>query len=77
MLKNGRLTGEKRMDVQVVLRIAALGILLAVVEQVLKRMGREDIATLCSLSGVILVLLLVVQAIANLFSQVQSAFGLL
>lgn len=59
-----------------VFKIAAIGILVAVLSQVLERTGREDMATLTGVAGLVLVLLMVVNVIAQLFSSVKSIFGL-
>lgn len=57
-------------------KIAAIGILIAVLNQVLVRAGREDIATLTTIAGLIIVLLMVVDLISNLFDSVKQIFGL-
>ena len=64
------------MDIQVVFKIAAVGILVAVLNQVLMRAGREEQAMMTVLAGLVLVLLWVVQHISELFSTVQSVFKL-
>ncbi len=63
------------MDVNTVIKIAGIGILVAVACQVLSRAGRDDQASLVSLAGVIVVLLLLVEKIGTLFSAVRSLFG--
>ena len=64
------------MNIDRVFKIAALGILVAVLSQVLERTGREDMATLTGVAGLVLVLLIVVNLIAQLFSSVKSIFDL-
>lgn len=64
------------MNIDMVFKIAAIGILVAVLSQVLERTGREDMATLTGVAGLVLVLLMVVNVIAQLFSSVKSIFGL-
>jgi len=64
------------MDIQVVFRIAAVGILVAVLNQVLVRAGREEQAMMTSLAGLVLVLFWIIQYISQLFSTVQSVFKL-
>ena len=64
------------MDVGLVLKIAGIGMLVAVASQVLSRSGREDMATLVSVAGVVIALLLLVGEIASLFSLVREVFGL-
>ena len=63
------------MDVNTVMKIAGIGILVAVACQVLSRAGRDDQASLVSLAGVVVVLLLLVEKIGALFSTVRSLFG--
>ena len=64
------------MSIDMVFKIAAIGILVAVPGQVLERTGREDMATLTGVAGLVIVLLIVVNLIAQLFSSVKSVFGL-
>ncbi len=63
------------MDVSLVLKVAGVGILVAVAQQILSRAGRDDQAMLVSLAGVILVLLLLIEEIGRLFALVESVFG--
>ena len=64
------------MSVSLVFRIAAIGILVSVLSQVLTRAGREDIATMTTIAGLVIVLMMVVTLVAELLSNVQSIFGL-
>ena len=64
------------MDVEFIFRIAAIGIIVTVLHQLLVRSGREEQAMLTTLAGLVVVLLMVVQAIADLFSTVKGLFGL-
>lgn len=64
------------MNIDLVFKIAATGILVAVLSQVLERTGREDMATLTGVAGLVLVLVIVVNLIAQLFSSVKSIFNL-
>ena len=64
------------MDVDFFFRIAAIGIIVTVLNLVLVRSGREDQAMLTTLAGLVVVLLMVVNAIAGLFTTVKSLFGL-
>ena len=64
------------MDVDFIFRIAAIGIIVTVLNLVLVRSGREDQAMLTTLAGLVVVLLIVVNAIAGLFTTVKSLFGL-
>ena len=64
------------MYVDFIFRIAAIGIIVTVLNLVLVRSGREDQAMLTTLAGLVVVLLMVVNAIAGLFTTVKSLFGL-
>ena len=66
----------KSVDVNFIFKIAAIGIIVTVLNQLLIRSGREDQAMLTSLAGLVVVLLMVVTAIADLFSTVKGLFGL-
>ena len=59
----------------IVLKIAGIGVLTAVVNQVLKYAGKDEIATLTTLAGVVVVLLMVVDMISDLFSTVKNLFN--
>ena len=64
------------MGVEIIFKIAAVGIITAIVNQILKYSGKEEIATLSTLAGLIIVLLMVVNLISNLFETVKSLFCL-
>ena len=64
------------MGVERIFKIAAVGIITAIVNQILKYSGKEEIATLSTLAGLIIVLLMVVNLISNLFETVKSLFSL-
>ena len=64
------------MQVQQLLRIAGVGVLVTVISQILTRAGREDIATMTTIAGLVIVLMMVVTLVAELLSNVQSIFGL-
>lgn len=64
------------MDVDFIFKIAAIGIIVTVLNQVLIRSGREEQAMLTTLAGLVVVLLMVVNAVAELFGTVKSIFGL-
>lgn len=64
------------MDVDLIFKIAAIGILVSVLNQVLSRSGRDEQATMTTLAGLIVVLMMVVQEIAELFRMVKTLFGL-
>ncbi len=63
------------MDVDIIFKIAAIGILTAVISQILKNSGKEDISTLATLAGVVLVLLMVINMISDLFEAIRTIFN--
>lgn len=64
------------MQIDLIFKIAAIGILLAVLNQVLVKADKSEIATLVTLTGVVVVLLMVVDIIKQLFETVRVLFGL-
>ena len=64
------------MDVDFVFRIAGIGILVTVIGQVLTRAGRDDIAMLATLSGLVVVLMMVVNMISNFFTSIRGMFAI-
>ena len=64
------------MDVDMIFRIAAIGILVAVLNQVLSRAGRDEQAMMTTLAGLVVVLMMVVQELADLFALVKTLFQL-
>ena len=63
------------MDVELIFNIAAIGIIVAVLCQVLIRSGREEQAMLTTLAGLIVVLTLIVTQISALFNTIKQLFG--
>ncbi len=64
------------MDIDLIFKIAAIGIIVAVLNQVLIRSGREEQAMMTTLAGLIVVLMMVVKEIEILFRTIKSVFGL-
>lgn len=64
------------MDVDMIFKVAAIGIIVAVLNQLLVRSGREEQAMLTTLSGLIVVLMIIVYEISGLFDTIKSLFGL-
>ena len=64
------------MDVDLIFRIAAIGIIVAVLNQLLIRTGREEQALMTTLAGLIVVLMMIISEISTLFDTVKSVFGL-
>lgn len=73
---NFNIKGEKTMDINLLFKIAAIGILVAVIHQVLVRAGRDDQAMMTTLAGVIIVLSIVIKEISTLFETVRTLFNL-
>lgn len=63
------------MDVSLIMRVAGIGILVAVAAQILQKSGRDEQATLVVVSGIIVVFLVLVHEIGNLFDTVRGTFG--
>ena len=64
------------MSIDLLFKIAAIGILVAVLYQVLVRAGREDQAMMTTLAGLIIVLTMVIKEISGLFNTVRAVFNL-
>lgn len=64
------------MDVSLILRIAGVGVLVSVASSILGKSGRDEQAMLVTLSGIVVVMLMLVGEIGTLFETVRSIFGL-
>ena len=64
------------MDISIIFKLAAVGIVITIVCQVLKKSEREDIATLVNLAGLIIVMTVVIGMVADLFDSIKSIFDL-
>ena len=62
------------MDVDLIFKIAGIGIIVAVLNQLLVRSGREDPAMRTSLAGLVVVLLMLIDVIGELFTNIKSVF---
>ena len=63
------------MDVDFIFKVAAIGIIVTVLHQVLVRSGREEQAMLVSIAGVIVVLLMIINQLSELISLIRRVFG--
>lgn len=63
------------MDVDLIFKIAAIGILVAVLNQLLIRSGREEQAMMTTLAGLVVVLMMMVQEISALFQLIKTLFN--
>ncbi len=64
------------MDVDFIFKIAAIGIIVTVLNLLLVRFGREEQAMLTTLAGLVVVLLMIVKSISELFAEIKGLFGL-
>ncbi len=64
------------MDIDLVFKIAAIGIIVAVLNQLLIRSGREDQAMMTTLAGLVVVMSMLVEQISNLFATIKALFAL-
>lgn len=64
------------MDISIVFKIAAVGILVSVINQILSKSGRDEQAMLATLAGLVVVLYWVIQYISELFDEIQTLFML-
>jgi stage III sporulation protein AC len=64
------------MDVDFIFRIAGIGVIVTIIGQLLTRAGRDDIAMLATLSGLLVVLMMVAGQISSFFSSIRSLFSL-
>ena len=63
------------MDINLIFRIAGIGILISVLNMVLKQAGKEEQAQMLTLAGVVIVLFMVIELIQRLFTDIRSVFG--
>lgn len=63
------------MEIDLIFKIAAIGIIVSVLNQVLSRSGRDEQATMTTLAGLVVVLMMVVQKISELFNLIKTLFG--
>ena len=64
------------MDIDLLFKIAGIGILVAVLNQVLTKAGREDQAMMTTIAGLVIVLMIVVKEVSTLFNSVRTIFKL-
>ena len=64
------------MDVEIIFKIAAIGILTAITGQILKQTGKDEIATIATLAGLIIVLIMVLNLVGDLFTTLRTIFNL-
>ena len=64
------------MSIDIIFKLAAIGILITVICQILKKSGNDDIAPLVALAGLVIALTLVISMISNLFTSIKDIFDL-
>ena len=64
------------MSVDLIFRIAAIGIVVAVLSQLLSKSGRDDMATMVAIAGLVIVLVMGIGVISDLFESVKNVFNL-
>ena len=64
------------MDVELIFKIAAVGIIVSILSQVLTRSGRDEQATMTTLAGLVVVLMMLVRQISDLFDLIKTLFSL-
>ena len=64
------------MDIDIIFKVAGVGLLVAVMYVVLSKSGREEMAMLLSLCGIVIILLMIVGRVSDLFSYIRTSFGL-
>ena len=63
------------MDLEIIFKIATIGILTSIIGQILKQTGKDEIATLTTLTGLIIALVMVINLIADLFVSLKTMFN--
>lgn len=64
------------MDLSIIFKIAAVGLVTAVINQVLKRADKDEIATIVTLAGLVIVLIMIINMIGQLFDTLKTVFGM-
>ena len=63
------------MDIDIIFKIAAVGLITAIISQILKKTDKDEIATLVTLAGLVIVLIMIINMIGQLFDTLKSVFG--
>ena len=64
------------MEVEVIMKVAGVGMIVAVVCQILGKVGREEQATLVSITGIVIILVMIIERIGEMLESVRRIFGL-
>jgi len=63
------------LDIEIIFKIAAIGILTAIISQILKQYGKDEISTLATLAGLVIVVIMVINLIGDLFTTLKTVFN--
>lgn len=64
------------MGIDIIFKIAAVGLITAIINQILKKADKDEIATLVTLAGLVIVLIMIIDMIGQLFDTLRSVFGM-
>ena len=64
------------MDINIIFKLAAVGLITAIINQILKKADKDEIATLVTLAGLVIVLIMIINMIGQLFDALKTVFGL-
>lgn len=64
------------LDIELLFKIAGIGVLLIIIDKILKSSGKEEIAVVTNMAGIIIILMLVINLISKLFNAVRTMFQL-
>ncbi len=64
------------MEIELIMKVAGVGMIVAVVCQILQRAGRDEQSTLVSITGIVIILLILVEQIGSLLNALRGVFGL-
>ena len=64
------------MDISIIFKIAAIGLVTAIINQVLKKSDKDEIATLVTLAGLVIVLIMIINMVGQLFDTLKAVFGM-
>ena len=64
------------MDISMVIRVAGVGLLVAVINQILSKYGKEEYAMLVTVSGIVVIMFFLIKEVSELFNTIRSLFGL-
>lgn len=64
------------MDIDLILKVAGIGMIITVICQIMSKAGKEDQSTMVSLAGTVIILLLIAERVGDLINQLRAVFGL-